>query len=283
MRGRLLAACAIALLLATGVLAGPVARADTRSGTRSGHDVAVAFSPDRGKLAAVPCGVQVLELRITNDSDDAFFTDVALSAQAPLRIARRAVSTYVPAGYTVTVPVEVRAQPGGDPGTYEVTADGGRDQALARVSVEELTGDDLARGATPTASSTHGGFPVCGIVDGDRDQSDWAELTGWNDGTKGDFPDWVRVDFAQPQQVGAAEIVTRNGSSTPARVKGLRDWDVQVRADGEWQTVATVEDNEQGTVRSQFPAVTTSAVRILIHASNDGSYSRIVELSVYPD
>lgn len=246
-------------------------------------EVSIEVHPGSGELAAVPCGEQVLDIEMTNETDRALFSDAYVSAQGPLHVSRPAVSSYLPAGYTLTAAVRVSVTGDADPGTYTVAVSAGGDTVRVPITVRELDGDNLARAGTPTASSTHGGWSACGAVDGSRDQSDWGgpSTTGWVDGTKNNWPDWYQVSFDQGEQVGSVKLTTISRANKPASEAGIRDWDVQVRRDGAWETVATVRDNEQGTVRSTFSAVETGAVRILIRSSNHPKYSAIVELEIY--
>jgi hypothetical protein len=125
-------------------------------------------------------------------------------------------------------------------------------------------------------------YPACGATDGDHDSAHWATTTGWNDGTRGLFPDWLQVTFSQPETVSRVDLYTLDSTRYPAARYGLRDWDVQVDSGGQWTTVAQVRGNTAGLVSSAFAPVRTSGVRILALASNEGlTYSRVVELEVY--
>jgi hypothetical protein len=153
------------------------------------------------------------------------------------------------------------------------------------VTVEPLppkgAGDNLALGEQATASSTHGNFTLCGAVDGDKDSEHWDTLTGWNDGTRAVFPDTYDVALSTPAIVNRVELYTLDSAKYPARVNGLRDWDVQVKTGTTWHTVAQVRGNTVGHVTSTFTPVQTDAVRILCLDGNDHTYSRIVELEIY--
>lgn len=81
--------------------------------------------------------------------------------------------------------------------------------------------------------------------------------------------------------VSRVDLHTLDSAREPAARFGLRDWDVQVRVSGEWRTVDEVRANSVGVVSSEFAPVAADAVRIVGLASNNGDYSRIVELEVY--
>jgi hypothetical protein len=153
---------------------------------------------------------------------------------------------------------------------------------------EEGPGVNLALGEEAFASSTNGNFHVCGAVDGNRSSDDWnnpdrSRTTGWNDGTSGVFPDTYGIRFPEPTTVGRVDVITLDSARYPAPRYGLRDWDVQVQVDGQWQTVAQVRGNVTGTVSSTFPPAPAEAIQIVALASNDNSSSRIVELEAFTE
>jgi F5/8 type C domain-containing protein len=174
------------------------------------------------------------------------------------------------------------------PGDYELQLDAQGNKLSVPVSVVELddldTGGNLALRRPVTASSTvtSGNYPPCSVVDGDATSDDWAGGNGWNDGTSRVWPDTIDIDLGGPQQVARVDLHTLNTERYPASSYGLRDWDVQVRVDGQWQTVASVRGNTSGTVRSDFAAVTGDAIRISTLASNgNNDYSRITEIQAF--
>jgi hypothetical protein len=153
------------------------------------------------------------------------------------------------------------------------------------VAVEDLdNGGNLAFRRPVTASSQHTGanYPACSIVDGDRSAGSWAGGNGWNDATYKTWPDSVDIDLGGPKQVARLDLYTLDTERYPASLAGLRDWDVQARVGGAWQTVARVRGNTAGVRRSEFQPVTADAVRIVTLASNGaGDFSRIIEAEVY--
>jgi hypothetical protein len=267
-------------VIAAGITGPAVADQSVQRGLTLGSDVAeVAVTP-------VPCAKQGFELRFGNTGKTAVYADAFLDAGAPLTLSRKLVSSYLPPGYTLKVPIDVKAGRGTKPGTYTIEIKAGDQKLSLPVQVGEPPVDNsgnLARFVPVTASSEHlPVYPACGAVDGDRDSEHWAKTTGWNDATKGNFPDWFQVTFDQPQSVGRVDLYTLNSKQYPAARFGLKDWDVQAQVGGGWQTVAEVRGNLAGLNSSTFTPVTATAVRILALASNEGpTYSRIVELEVY--
>ena len=142
--------------------------------------------------------------------------------------------------------------------------------------------DNRVREATLSASSSHPAFPVSTLADGETDQSPWCSGQtgrGWNDATKSAFPDDVTATFPQAVELGRAVVFTLDRDSCP--YGGVSDFDVQVSVGGEWRTVDSVRDNRDARVESTFPAVSASALRIVVHDSTDHDYSRLVEVEAY--
>ncbi|TDD62525.1 hypothetical protein E1263_03550 [Kribbella antibiotica] len=237
-------------------------------------------------VTPAPCSKAGFELRFGNSGKTAVYADAFLTAGTPLTLSRKLVSSYLPPGYTLKVPISVNAPRGTAPGSYSIEITAGDQKLTLPVQVGESptgTTGNLARYVPVSASSEHlPVYPACGAVDGDRDSEHWAKTTGWNDATRGNFPDWLQVTFDQPQSVGRVDLYTLDSKQYPAAAYGLKDWDVQAKVGGSWQTVAEVRGNAAGLKSSTFTPVTATAVRILTLASNEGlTYSRIVELEAY--
>lgn len=221
-----------------------------------------------------PGGTATVTMRLTNARADAFRGNVSLQPPAGWsgEPATRPVSLAATVGawreveFTVTAP----ARPSDHRASYTVESQG---VVVADGSIA-FSGTDLARTATATASSTHPDWDPAGAIDGVRSQDAWPN-TGWNDGTAGTFPDWLQLTWPEPQSLGTVELVTRPTG------RGLKDYDVQVLDGGGWTTVAEVRGNTAEVIRTTFPTVVTTALRIHVTATASGDYSRIVELEVY--
>jgi hypothetical protein len=251
-------------------------------------DVAVSVSPQQLSVVGLPCFPGNLTLTMTNTGEQDRYADLTLAPTGPLQLSRTLFSSWLPAvdpDQPVSAPVEIRVPRDTQPGTYKIDLEVDRSRLTVPVTVDPLPskgpGDNLALGEQATASSTHGNFTLCGAVDGDHDSEHWDTLTGWNDGTRAAFPDTYDVALSAPATVNRVELYTLDSAKYPARVNGLKDWDVQVRVGGAWQTVAQVRGNIAGHVTSTFEPIQADAVRILCLDGNDHTYSRIVELEVY--
>jgi hypothetical protein len=260
----------------------------TNHGAPQPSDVQISTDPQQLSVVGLPCFPGVLNLTMTNTGTQDRYADMTLDPTGPLQLSRELFSSWLPAvdpDQSVSAPVEVRAPRDATPGTYQIGVEVDRSRLTVPVTVNPLPpkgpGDNLALGEQATASSTHGNFFLCGAVDGDKDSNHWDTLTGWNDGTRAVFPDTYDVALSQPAAVNRVELYTLDSAKYPAAVNGLRDWDVQVRVGGSWQTVAQVRGNTAGHVTSTFEPVQADAVRIFCLDGNDHTYSRIVELEVY--
>ncbi|RKR87582.1 F5/8 type C domain-containing protein [Micromonospora pisi] len=280
-RGRKAAvAGAVVALVAIGGTAPAVAGRPEPARLSLGSDVSLV------QVNPIPCANQGFQLQFGNTGRSEVYADAFLEVPAPLKLSRNLVSSYLPAGYTLKVPIAVTAPRDTAPGRYAVTVRSGQQRLTVPVEVApapvEETGN-LARYVPVSASSENlPTYPACGAVDGDRDSTHWASTTGWNDSTKGSFPDWLQVTFDRPQSVGRVDLYTLDSAKYPAARYGLRDWDVQVRVNDTWQTVAQVRGNVAGLVSSTFPAVTATAMRIVTLVSNEtAGYSRVIELEAY--
>ncbi|MFF0265747.1 NEW3 domain-containing protein [Kribbella sp. NPDC004536] len=275
-------------VVATGTLVAAALLGSSSMPSATSSSVAVSVAPAQLNVVGLPCFPGLLNLTMTNTGAQARYADLTLEPTGPLQLSRTLFSSWLPAvdpDQPVSAPVEVRVPRDASPGTYKITAEVDRRRTDVPVTVQPLPpkgpGDNLALGEQATASSTHGNFTLCGAVDGDKDSEHWDTLTGWNDGTRAVFPDTYDVALSTPATVNRVELYTLDSTKYPARVNGLRDWDVQAKVNGTWQTVAQVRANTQGHVTSTFPPTQTEAIRILCLDGNDHTYSRIVELEVY--
>lgn len=278
---RVLAVAVAAVMITAAVQAPPAVARPT--------DVTVTASPSTVQVNGLPCDSSYVDLSMINTTDEGRVADLVIAGTEPLRLSRDVYSTWLPAAdpdQTVTAPLGVSVPRGTEAGHHDVTLtlDGAvRGTVDVEVVEPEPKGetDNLLASEQVTASSTHGSFSACALVDGNADSEDWTG-SGWNDGTKGVWPDTVDVSIPEPRQISRVVLTTLDSATSPAEQFGLSDWDVQLRVDGEWTTVAEIRDNAEGQVTSTFSAIVADAVRIVAHGSNnDDDYARIVELEAF--
>ncbi|MFI1990402.1 discoidin domain-containing protein [Actinoplanes sp. NPDC020271] len=213
-----------------------------------------------------PCNGRDLAVQLTNNGTKGLYAEASLTASDALHLPRRLITSWLPAGYTTSVPVTVT---GTRTGSYHVRVT--RDDRVVDVPVE-VTVPPADAGLTAlatrvTASTARATGPVCAAIDGRAD-------TMWNDATGKRWPDWWQLDWPTSHQVSSVAVTT-------AAEGGLRDWDVQVAVPGGWATVAAVRANVSAFQVARFPPRQTSAVRIVTLAGNAvNDQSRLVEVVV---
>ncbi|KUL31915.1 discoidin domain-containing protein [Actinoplanes awajinensis] len=228
---------------------------------------ALLVSVDPGALAITTgqCNGSDLVVRMTNDGPEPIYADAFLEAPAALHLPRKMISSWLPPGYTRSVPVAVRAATGTPAGVYHVRVSG-KDVPVT-VREPEPSADLMRLASRVSASSARAGSGACAAIDGDP-------ATMWNDGTGKRWPDWWQMSWDRAQVVGKVEVVTTASW-------GLRDWDVQVDAGAGWSTVASVRGNVAVRNLSIFPSLRVKSVRIVTLAGNTvNDQSRLVEVIV---
>ncbi|MEQ4209492.1 hypothetical protein [Actinopolymorpha sp. B9G3] len=198
----------------------------------------------------------------------------------------------VPDGYTaataasVTVPAEGDAElqvtvtrATTDLREVELRLDVGDLMSLVRLEPS----DNWVRIAEMTASSTHSPSSPAFLNDGRTDPDDWGGggANGWNDDTPGQWPDTITATWTHPITLNRVVVHTLNSAVYPASAWGVRDYDIEIQANETWQTIAQVRGNVTGVDESKFTSVETDTLRIVIHDTNDHTYSRLVEIEGY--
>ncbi|GAB2907286.1 hypothetical protein [Streptomyces mayteni] len=292
MKKTLISTVAVAMLATAIAAGGPSDEARAAGGQPRGGParpgVVLSASPTSLVANELPCLPTTLAVSMTNTGAEPVFADATMAAEDPIVLTDTVFSTYLPAtdpDQPVSRDVGVRVPRGTAPGTYDITLASGRQRVVVPLTVEAVPepgpGTNLAYGQQATASSTHGNFRVCGAVDGDSDYRNWSTRTGWNDATRGTFPDWLAVAWPEPVELGRIETVTYGTPTRPAALQGVKDFDVQVRSGDEWLTVGSYRGNTLDRIVTTFDPVTTDAIRVVVHASNSGDYSRILELEAF--
>jgi len=150
-----------------------------------------------------------------------------------------------------------------------------------------------SNGGVASASSTiSSGFLPENANNGDRTGAGWGTSGGWNDGTSATFDDWLEVDFNATYSIGEIDVFGIQDAyaspSTPTLVMtssfyGLKDFDVQYWNGAAWTTVTggTITGNNKVWKQFTFTPVSTTKVRVLIHATQDGVWSRVIELEAW--
>ncbi|HEX6189428.1 MAG TPA: PKD domain-containing protein [Pyrinomonadaceae bacterium] len=166
--------------------------------------------------------------------------------------------------------------------------------AMFKVDVEEPVQcpTNVARataGAGASASSTYNaGYAASSVIDGERKGLNWGNLGGWNDATRGTYPDWVDIQFNGAQKLTEIRVFTVQNDfqnpvepdiNTPATVYGILDFEVQYWDGSQWVTVpnGAVTGNDKAMRVFQFPEITTTKIRVLVTNARN-NFSRLTEV-----
>lgn len=150
-----------------------------------------------------------------------------------------------------------------------------------------------SRGAVATASAA--GRDPAGAINGNHTLVGWGDGNGWEAAPTPRYPnwwgDWLQVTFPGPQLVDTIVVYTFPEHALGRNKLGLRDYDLQARLDGDWETVDSVRGNVQGTIVHRFPERTVRAFRLLITGTNTGDeiwigqqiadLARVLEVETY--
>jgi hypothetical protein len=150
-----------------------------------------------------------------------------------------------------------------------------------------------SNGSTAVASSTYSAnFPATGAIDGEHNGNTWASGGGWNDQTRGVFPDNIQVNFNVTQTINAIDVYTlkndfNSGSTvnaaTSASLYGIRNFNVQFFNGTTFVDVpgGAVTGNTLAMRRFVFAPITTDRIRVVVNDSNDHLFSRVVEIEAF--
>ncbi len=150
-------------------------------------------------------------------------------------------------------------------------------------------------GATATASSqVAANYPASGVINGEHNGNDWGMGGAWNDGTANVFPDAVTVNLNVTQSISEIHVYTlKNDYNSGSIVDdsttfdsfgyGATAYDVQYWNGSSWVTVpgGSITGNNKVKRRFIFSPITTDRIRVVVNASQDGAYSRIVEIEAF--
>ena len=170
---------------------------------------------------------------------------------------------------------------------FEVYGSGGPSAAVNHAA--------QAAGGVALASSVYSApYAAAGVNNGDRRGIGWGSGSagaGWNDATSGSWPDSVQVNFSASKSITEINVFTLQDAYTapqePTETMTFTQWgitafEVQTWNGAAWVTVpgGSVTSSNRVWRKFTFPAITTSAVRVLVHAGV-GGYSRITELEAW--
>lgn len=159
----------------------------------------------------------------------------------------------------------------GPPADYAITC---------RASLKNAPRDHLARcdhGASVRASSTQLWHPLF-IIDGriGSPSEKWASFPG-------DKRPWIEVSWEKP--VRARRIVLHHAGAREAPALSMADFDIRIRAEGAWRTLAEVRGNREAVTQHEFAATSIDRVHLDILKKNSAGnpQAHLYELEVFGD
>ncbi len=137
------------------------------------------------------------------------------------------------------------------------------------------TGQNLARNATITASSTYPGYSTARINDGDRNTA-LGESYSWANNRNSSLPQYVVLDLPASSSIQRIDLYTTKGYV-------LANYDLQYWNGSSWVNLVQITGNQETTRSHTFTAVNTSKVRVVASRgpSHQPTYVRINELEIY--
>ncbi len=148
-------------------------------------------------------------------------------------------------------------------------------------------------GAVASASSsfTDRNYSPAGTIDGERKGLNWESGGGWNDNTRGAWPDSLTVNFTGSRLINEIRVYTlQDNFKNPqepnpdmtASLYGLIDFDVQYWDGTQWVTVpgGAIRGNDKVMRTITFPNLATTTIRINVLNAR-AHYSRIVEVEAF--
>jgi hypothetical protein len=147
-----------------------------------------------------------------------------------------------------------------------------------------------AFGSVATASSTQSSrnYSPAGAINGDVIGAGWEQGGGWNDDTRGVWPDFLDVNFNNTRTINTINVYTLQNNfqnpvqptaNTAADYYGLLDFDIQYWSGTAWVTVpgGEIRGNDKALRTVTFPSLSTTKIRINV-LNGRSYYSRIVEV-----
>lgn len=113
----------------------------------------------------------------------------------------------------------------------------------------------------------------------------------WRSDPSVPLPQWLRLDWDEPQTVRQVQIsfaghLLREYHAYPPGYRDpqtIRDYALEAQVDGEWHEVARMSGNIRTRVVHTFDPVITTALRVMVYATNGDPSAGIYEVRCYSD
>jgi hypothetical protein len=148
-------------------------------------------------------------------------------------------------------------------------------------------------GSTAVASSQYNAsYPASGVIDGEHNGNNWGAGGGWNDASRGIFPDNIQVNFNTNQTLREIDVYTlknqpNNGTvvtdTTTFTANGITNFNVQYWNGSAFVDVlgGAVVGNNLVKRKFIFPDITTDRIRVVVNDSADHIWSRVIEIEAF--
>jgi len=139
---------------------------------------------------------------------------------------------------------------------------------------QEFEGDGVVIRASSSAAAQYrrADNGLWHVVDGVVTSVDVYNCLMWRDTTPNEFPDWLEIQIPEKRSIGRVVIYPFQRS--------LKDYTVQVFANGRWLDVAQAVGCNAERMEHAFTPVVTDRVRLTVTGTN-GPYSIVTEVEAY--
>jgi hypothetical protein len=163
----------------------------------------------------------------------------------------------------------------------------------ASTTDERINVAAAVNGGVALASSTKDDaiFPASSVINGDRNGIGFGVDGGWVDGTPGEFPDTMEVEFSDVFSIDEIDVVTTQDTwwnpVEPTEAldffnNGITAFEVEYFDGRNWLAIpgGSVTGNTKVLRKFTFSPVTAEKIRVKIKASRS-TYSMLIELEAY--
>jgi hypothetical protein len=128
-------------------------------------------------------------------------------------------------------------------------------------------------------------YAAVNVIRGANRPDCWTNI--WISAPERPLPAWIElklpkaVEFNRVQIVFDTNINVRSSLPLFRFPECVKSYEVAVRTDGQWRTIAAASDNYYRRALHVFPAVRVDRLRITIHETNGAKTARIYEIRIY--
>jgi hypothetical protein len=116
------------------------------------------------------------------------------------------------------------------------------------------------------------------------------EVADGGDGARATDPEWVELAWSDARTLSTVQFACDTsltewfnvyGDEARAVPESVRDYRIEVRRDGAWETVVRETGNVQRFRRHSFDPVTTDRLRVVVEATNGVPWAELFEVRAY--